>query len=91
MTTSKLVHDDISRDLSAAMRRIAEMTDQKIVIGAVFGLALRGSGRRYHVNVAGSLARDPTFARGVVAALDDELRDMVRDSAEAATTMRGPI
>lgn len=89
--SSKLVHDEISRDLAAAMRKIADMTEQRIIVGAVFGLALRGPGRRYHVNVAGTLARDPTFARGVVASLDDELRDMVQRGAEMASTMPGDL
>ena len=86
---SKLVHDDISRDVQAAMRSIQELAERREIVGVVFGLALRGPGRRYHVNVAGTLARDPTFARGVVAAIDDELRDMVHGQADAGTTMRG--
>lgn len=89
--SDRLVHDGISRDMVDAMRRIADMAEQRIIVGAVFGLALRGPGRRYHVNVAGSFVRDPTFARGVVAALDDELRVMVQGRAEAATTMAGGL
>ena len=88
---SRLIPDDISRDLTPAMRRIHEMAEQRIIVGSVFGLVLRGPGRLYHVNVAGSLARDPTFARGMVAALDDELRDMVRGQGDANTTMRGGL
>ena len=66
--TAQLVRDSISRDLAEAFKQIALGVEQGVITGAVFGLALKG--RRYHVNVAGTLARDPTFARGICAALD---------------------
>jgi hypothetical protein len=45
------------------------------VIGIAYAVMYRG--RHFVVNTAGELHRNPTFARGAVAALDDELRRMV--------------
>lgn len=83
--TAKLQRDHISRDLVEAFEQLTEGVRQGVIVGAVFGIALKG--RRYHVNVAGSLARDPTFARGIVAALDDELMGMVQGRADAESTI----
>lgn len=84
-TSPKLVRDHISHELAEAFDQLAELVRDGTVVGAVFGVALRG--KKYHVNVAGTLARDPTFARGVVAALDDELMAMVQGRADADTTI----
>lgn len=81
----KLVRDHISHELAEAFDQMAAMVREGTIVGAVFGVALRG--RKYHVNVAGTLARDPTFARGVVAALDDELMVMVQGRANSDTTL----
>lgn len=82
--TTQLVRDTISRDLAEAFKQIAVGVDRGIITGAIFGLALKG--RKYHVNVAGTLARDPTFARGICAAIDDELQGMVQGKADTDTT-----
>jgi hypothetical protein len=83
--TTRLMRDTISRDVLEAFEQLAEGARQGLIVGAVFGVALKG--RRYHVNVAGSLVRDPTFARGVVAALDDELMALVQGRADADSTL----
>ena len=83
--TAGLVRDTISRDVVEAFEQLAEGARQGVIVGAIFGVMLRG--RRYHVNVAGALARDPTYARGICAALDDELMGMVQGRAEAGPTM----
>jgi hypothetical protein len=82
---TQLVRDHISRDLAEAFKQMADGVESGTITGAIFGLALRG--RKYHVNVAGSLARDPTLARGVCAALDDELMGMVQGKASSDTTI----
>lgn len=83
--TTQLVKDNISRQMVEAMEYLLHGAQEGIIVGAAFGIALKG--KKYHVNVAGSLARDPTFARGIVAALDDELAAMVSGKANADTTI----
>lgn len=80
-----LVKDTISRDLKEAGRQINEAIESGLISGMVFGASLKG--RRYIVNVAGSLARDPTLARGVTAALDDELARLVQSRTDSDTTI----
>ncbi|MBC7604318.1 MAG: hypothetical protein H7255_16865 [Ramlibacter sp.] len=82
----QLVSDNISRDLVSAFEEMSVLVRQGRIVGVVFGLALKGPGRKFHVNVAGSLTRDPTFARGIVAALDDELRVLVHSKSDASKT-----
>ena len=57
-------------------------TDPEVrrVVGVAFGAMLRQ--RRYLVNCAGEACRDPTTARGILAALDDELSQMVQGAAD---------
>ena len=81
----QLVRDNISRDLVEAFRQMSVGAEAGIITGAIFGLQLKG--KKYHVNVAGSLAKDPTMARGICAALDDELSSMVQGRANADTTL----
>ncbi len=80
-----LTKDNISRDLVDAGRQINEAIQSGNVSGMIFGCHLKG--RRYIVNVAGSLARDPTLARGIAAALDDELARMVQGKMDSETTL----
>lgn len=81
----QLLHDFISRDTSEAAKIIKEGVDSGDIVGMVFALQLRG--RRYAVNVAGQCARDPTFARGMCGAIDDELREMIQGRAASDTTI----
>jgi len=84
---TSLVRDTISHDVVEAFEQLAEGARQGVIVGAIFGVVVKGKAQRYHVNVAGSLARNPTLARGVCAALDDELMAMVQARANAATTV----
>lgn len=81
----QLVRDQVSRDVIEALGQLLKGAESGHVVGAAFGIALRG--RRYLVNVAGTLARDPTLARGVVASLDDELQRMVQGRTDSDTTV----
>lgn len=47
--------------------------------GEIIGIAYVAMCKRreYVTNIAGEAYRNPTFTRGMVAALDDELREMV--------------
>lgn len=83
--SQQLIRDHISRDLDEAFKQMHEGVRQGVIVGAVFGLALKG--RRYHVNVAGTLVKDPTFGRGICSALDDELQAMVQGGATSDTTL----
>lgn len=80
----QLVRDTISRDMEQFGQQMAEGIASGEITGIVFGAAIRG--RRYIVNVAGTFARDPTLARGVVCAIDDELARMVQGRTDSDTT-----
>lgn len=80
-----LVRDQISRDMLQTCAQLLDAAKEGQITGLAFACTLKG--KRYFVNVSGSLARDPTFARGVVAALDDELSRMVQGKADADTTI----
>lgn len=59
--------------------RSTEILLNQIRKGDIIGVAWVAMCKRreYITNVAGEAYRNPTFTRGMVAALDDELRDMV--------------
>jgi len=80
----QLIRDTISRDTVEAARQIHEASESGEVLGMFFGLMLKR--RRFVVNVAGECLRDPTFARGMLAAMDDELRGIVQGNAGTGNT-----
>lgn len=78
----QLVKDYISRDVIDALAVLLEGAKNGDVTGLAFAATLRR--HRYVTNVAGLLYKNPTFARGCVSALDDELAGIVhgRDPEE---------
>jgi hypothetical protein len=80
-----LVRDQVSRDLQTTCEQLLAAVMGGQITGLAFACTLRG--KRYFVNVSGALAKDPTFARGCVAALDDELSRMVQGKADSDTTI----
>lgn len=72
-------------DVVETLEALAESARGGLISGLL--VAVVGKGRRYHVSVVGSLVRDPTFGRGVCAAIDDELMSMVHHRAETSTTL----
>lgn len=56
-------------------RRLYELALEGRLVGLAFGMASTNS--EYWVDAVGVLERDPTLARGIVAALDDELASRV--------------
>ncbi len=80
-----LVRDQVSRDLQQTCEQLLTAVLGGQITGLAFACTLRG--KRYFVNVSGALAKDPTFARGCVAALDDELARMVQGKADSDTTI----
>lgn len=55
------------------------------VVGVVLAAVYRR--RRYSVSVCGEARHDPTYARGVACAIDDELRELIHDRAQGDTTL----
>jgi hypothetical protein len=71
-----LVPDAISRDTVLCLETLLEHAKRGEVIGLAFAAMLKR--HAYIVNSAGEAHRNPTFARGMIAALDDELGTRVR-------------
>lgn len=71
----KLVNDFISRDLIIALETLLAGAKSGDVTGLAFCATLRRM--RYVTNVAGTCYTNPTFARGMLGALDDELSQLV--------------
>lgn len=78
----KLVHDYISRDTLEALKALYDGARTGEVKGIAFAAMLRQN--RYITNVAGLAYKNPTFARGMVGALGDELASLIhgRDPEE---------
>lgn len=79
----QLIRDHISRDTVEAAKQILEGAESGEILGITFGLMLKR--RRFIVNVAGECARDPTFTRGMLCAMDDELQGLVHRNSGADT------
>jgi len=78
----QLVHDYISRDTLEALAMLYEGARQGDITGIAFAATMKRN--RYITNVAGLAYKNPTFARGMVATLSDELATLIhqRDSAD---------
>jgi hypothetical protein len=73
-----LVRDGISTDTEKALLQMLELARKGELIGIAFAGMTRG--RKFFVNTAGEAHRSPTFARGMVAALDDEIGKRMGDA-----------
>lgn len=71
-----LIPDVVSHDTLKALIQLADGVRRGEVIGIAYAAALKR--RAYIVNSAGECYRNPTWARGIVAALDDELAGRIR-------------
>ena len=72
----KLIPDSLSADTVECLVQLLEQARMGEITGIAFGAILRR--RSFIVNSAGSARRNPTFARGMLAALDDELSARIR-------------
>jgi hypothetical protein len=72
----RLVPDALSTDTEQALAQLLDLARRGELIGVAFAGMLKQ--RRFFVNTAGEAHRNPTFARGMVAALDDELSTRMR-------------
>lgn len=75
-----LVPDTVSRDTVKCLETLLEGARKGEVIGIAFAAMLKK--RAYITNAAGEAFRNPTFSRGMVATLDDQLARQVRGGNE---------
>ena len=66
-----LIPDNVSHDTVKCLELLLKHARAGDVIGLAFAAALKR--RAYITNTAGECHRNPTWARGMVAALDDKL------------------
>lgn len=71
----RLAPDALSHDTVDALEQLLDEARRGHVIGVAFAAMYKQ--RRYITNTAGEAHRNPTFARGMIASLDDELSAMV--------------
>lgn len=78
----KLVRDDLSHDTIEALTVLLEGARTGEITGIAFACTMRRM--RYFTNVAGVCYTNPTFARGMVCSLSDELAALIhtRDPGE---------
>lgn len=72
----KLIPDTISEDTTKALEQLLEQAKEGRLIGFAFVAMYRN--REYIANATGETKRNPTFARGMLKALDDRLGDVQR-------------
>jgi len=71
-----LIQDTISHDTVECLETLLRHARKGDVIGVAFAAALKR--RAYITNTAGECHRNPTWARGLIAALDDQLSSRIR-------------
>lgn len=71
-----LVPDSVSHDTVECLKTLLEHAKSGEIIGVAYTAMLRRRG--YIANTAGEAHRNPTFTRGMVAALDDQLAGRIR-------------
>jgi hypothetical protein len=77
----ELVPDTVSTDTVECLQLLLRRARKGEVIGLAFCAMLKQ--RAYIVNTAGVAHDSPTFARGMVAALDDSLSNRIHHKGEA--------
>lgn len=71
-----LVQNTLSHDTIECLTQLLRHAKRGQLLGVAYTALYKG--RRCVVDVAGECYRNPTFTRGLVAALDDELSSLVR-------------
>ena len=74
-----LVPDTVSHDTVECLEILLEQARRGQVIGIAYAAMLKK--RAYITNSAGEAYRNPTFSRGMIATLDDQLAGNVRGIA----------
>ncbi len=80
-----LVREFISKETIQCAQHLHDGSEAGVVIGAVIGYLY--TRRRYGIAICGEAQADPTWARGVLGAIEDELRDMIHERSLGDTTM----
>lgn len=73
----RLIADHVSRDTVQALKTLLNLAEAGEITGIAFGCTMKKN--RYFTNVAGYCYRNPTFTRGMVGALTDELATMIHN------------
>jgi hypothetical protein len=76
----ELVSEVFSNEPLQCLLKLLEQAKEGEITGFVVGVTLRRN--RYAVTVCGEPKRDPCYGRGVAAAIDDELRELVHERAQ---------
>jgi hypothetical protein len=71
-----LVPDTVSRDTVKCLEILLDQARRGEIIGIAYAVMLKK--RAYITNSAGEAYRNPTFSRGMIATLDDQLAGRVR-------------
>lgn len=72
-----LINRSISHDTVTTLEQLLVDAKDGKLIGIAFAAAYAGQDRGFFVDVTGECYRNPVFARGMVACLDDMLRSML--------------
>lgn len=72
---AELIPDNISHDVVEALETLLDLAKQGEITGIAFACTMKKM--RYITNVAGHCYRHPTYARGMVAFLSDQLAALV--------------
>jgi hypothetical protein len=75
-----LIQDHVSTDTVKCLETLLRAARRGEVIGLAFAAALKR--RAYITNSAGECHRNPTWTRGLVAALDDQLSGRIRGGSD---------
>lgn len=75
-----LIQDHVSNDTIECLKMLLREAKRGQVIGIAYGAMLKQ--RAYIVNSAGEAFDSPTFARGMIAALDDQLALRIRGGSQ---------
>lgn len=79
-TPFRPVSDDLPTETVAALTELLTQAKQRRILGMTFAVMYRGG--TYIVNATDEARRSPTFSRGMVAELDDELARMMHVNPE---------
>lgn len=72
----RLVHQDLSHETVQALEHLLREAQRGRIIGVAFVAMTKR--REYLADTTGEAFRNPTFARGMLASLDDHLAELVR-------------
>ena len=85
MAAPQLIRETVSGDTLQCAEALAEGVKDGQIVGAVIGFLYRR--KKYSVAICGDAYHDPTFARGVIGALEDELRELIHERGQRDTTL----